>query len=185
MLQLNNLEDIGQGQRSLHVTQFLMLVIPPHLVHFNEVESGVYWFHLVRLSLCPSVDRIVSALYLQQYLPDPFHIHTSYQATSGGVLHVTFVSKYLNLNFWQILLICNFDFDMFWLGIQYESVAWVIIRRQGIFSERRHSSCSNYHLCQIWKEFIQNCSLRNCLLDQWPRPAKTASVRQNNCLWWS
>ena len=30
------------------------------------------------LSVCPSVDRIVSALYLQQYSSDPFHICTSY-----------------------------------------------------------------------------------------------------------
>ena len=51
----------------------------------NEVESGVYWFHLVHHSVCPSVDRIVSALYLQQYSSDPFHICTSYQATSEGV----------------------------------------------------------------------------------------------------
>ena len=35
---------------------------------FNEVERGVYWYHLVRLSVCPSVDRIVSALYLQEIL---------------------------------------------------------------------------------------------------------------------
>ena len=42
------------------------------------------------LSVCPSVDRIVSALYLQQYSSDPFHICTSYQATSEGVLHAMF-----------------------------------------------------------------------------------------------
>ena len=35
---------------------------------FNEIERVVYWFHLVCLSVCPSVDRIVSARYLQQYL---------------------------------------------------------------------------------------------------------------------
>ena len=45
-------------------------------------------------SVCPSVDRIVSALYLQQYSSDPFHISTSYQAPSKGVLHVMFVSKF-------------------------------------------------------------------------------------------
>ena len=115
---------------------------------FNEVERGVYWFHLVRLSVCgqnrvrsvsstilvgsisylhilssnfrrcvacnvcskippastkytgftlsvcPSVDRIVSVLYLQQYLLDPFHICTSYQATSEGVSRVMFVPKF-------------------------------------------------------------------------------------------
>ena len=45
---------------------------------------GVYFFHLVRLPICPSVDRIVSALYLLQYSPDPFYIYTSYQVTSEG-----------------------------------------------------------------------------------------------------
>ena len=55
---------------------------------FNKVERGVYWYHPVHLSVCPSVDRIVSALYLQQYSSDPFHICTSYQATSEGVSRV-------------------------------------------------------------------------------------------------
>ena len=36
-------------------------------------------------SICRSVDRMLSTLYLQQYLADPFHIYTSYQATSEGV----------------------------------------------------------------------------------------------------
>ena len=48
---------------------------------FNEVDRGVYWYHLVRLSVRLSVDRIVPALYLQQYSSNPFHICTSYQAT--------------------------------------------------------------------------------------------------------
>ena len=63
---------------------------------FNEVERGVYWYHLVRLSVCLSVDRIVSALYLQQYSSDPFHICISYQATSEGVSRVMPVSKFKN-----------------------------------------------------------------------------------------
>ena len=66
--------------------------IPPYYTpHFNEVERGVYWHYLVRLSVRPSVDRIVSAPYLQQYLPDPFHIYSSYQATSEGVSREKFV----------------------------------------------------------------------------------------------
>ena len=95
---------------------------------FNEVERGVYWYHLVRLSVCPSVDRIVSALYLQEYSLDPFHICTSYQATSEGVSRVMPVSKFKNS---KIFLICNFDFVFFWLGIQYDSMVWVIMRRRG------------------------------------------------------
>ena len=72
---------------------------------FNEVERGVYWFHVVRpsarLSVRPSVEAIVSAAYLQQYSLDPFHIHTSYQATSKGALHLTLFVKFQNLNVWQ------------------------------------------------------------------------------------
>ena len=71
---------------------------------FNEVERGVYWYHLVRLSVCPSVDRIVSALYLQQYSSDPFHICTSYQATSEGVSRVMLVSKFKNFGILANLL---------------------------------------------------------------------------------
>ena len=59
--------------------------------HFNEVERGYTGF---TLSVCPSVDRIVSALYLQQYSLDPFHICTSYQATSEDVLRVMLVTKF-------------------------------------------------------------------------------------------
>ena len=47
-------------------------------------------FFDVRLSVSLSVDWIASALYLEQYSSDPFHICTSYQATSG-VSRVMFV----------------------------------------------------------------------------------------------
>ena len=64
----------------------------------NEVERGVYWFHLVRLSVRPSTDRILSALF-PQYYPDPFYIYTFYQTISEGVSHVTILEKFQNLNF--------------------------------------------------------------------------------------
>ena len=95
----------------------------------------------ITLSVCPSVDRIVSALYLQQYSSDPLHICTSYQGTSEGVSRVMPVSKFKNFKFWRI---CNFDFVFFWLGIQYDSIVWVIMRRRGVSSERRRSSCSSW-----------------------------------------
>ena len=97
-------------------------------------------------SVCPSVDRMVSALYLQQYSSDPLHIYTSYQATSEGVSRVMPVSKFKNLKFRWIFKICNFDFVFFWLGIQYDSMVWVIMRGGGgggVSSERRRSSCSS------------------------------------------
>ena len=56
--------------------------------HFNEVERGVYWFHLVSLSVCGQ-NRVCSVS--STILVDPFHICTSYQATSEGVSRVMFV----------------------------------------------------------------------------------------------
>ena len=72
------------------------LIIPPAP---TKLKGGYTGF---TLSICPSVDRIVSALYLQQYSSNPFHICTSYQATSEGVSLVTCQ----NLQFWQV---CSFD----------------------------------------------------------------------------
>ena len=37
----------------------------------------------------------------------------------------------------------------FWLGIQYDSIMWVIIRRRGVSSERRRSSYSSLQLMFI------------------------------------
>ena len=42
------------------------------------------------LSVCRSEDRIESALYIQQYWPDPFYIYTTYQATPENVSRVIF-----------------------------------------------------------------------------------------------
>ena len=70
--------------------------IPPASTKLKGGYTGI------TLSVCPSVDRIVSALYLQQYSSDPFHICTSYQATSEGVLRVMPISKLKNLKFWRI-----------------------------------------------------------------------------------
>ena len=72
-------------------------VIPPASTKLKRGYTGITW------SVCPSVDRIVSALYLQEYSLDPFHICTSYQATSEDVSRVMPVSKIKNLKFWRIL----------------------------------------------------------------------------------
>ena len=97
------------------IETLLGFLIPPAS---TKLKGGYTGFTLsiclsVHLSVCPSVDRIVSALYLQQYLSDPFHICTSYQATSEGVLHVMFVSNLLNLYLWLCLLL---TWDPIWLN---------------------------------------------------------------------
>ena len=98
---------VCQWQVGLH--ELITSIFPPSLYPLDstKLKEGYTGFTLslcpsVCLSVCLSVDRIVSALYLQQYLPDTFHICTSYQATSG-VLHVTFVSKLKIFKIWQIL----------------------------------------------------------------------------------
>ena len=45
----------------------------------------------------------------------------------------------------------------FWLGIQYDPIVWVIMRRRGVSSERRRSSCSSLLKFQdiIWLQFCK------------------------------
>ena len=126
---------------------WVTIIIPPC---FNQVErGGILVWH--RPSGCLSVHLSVrlwtescSALYLQQCSSDPFHICTSYQAILEGVSHVKFVSQIKNFKFWQIHWIGNFDSVFLWLGIQYDSIVWVIMRGGGGSSERRRStSCSS------------------------------------------
>ena len=57
---------------------------------------GVYWFHSFRPSVRPSVPHPVSTLWRLQFWLDPFHISTSYQATSKGVSHVKLLEKFKN-----------------------------------------------------------------------------------------
>ena len=104
---------------------------------YNEVVEGYIGFTLsvcpsVGLSVCPSVPHPVSVRSVApgQFWLDPFHIYTSYQATSEGVSHVKFLANFVNLNFWQFLSICNFDFVLVWLGIWCESLVWVIMGRR-------------------------------------------------------
>ena len=116
---------------SLHRTIRWVILITSHIIIPPASTKLIGGYTGITLSVCPSVDRIVSALYLQQYSSDPFHICTSYQATSEGVSRVMPVSKFKNWKFWWIFKICNFDFVIFWLGIQYDLMVWVIMRRRG------------------------------------------------------
>ena len=93
---------------------------------------GLYWFHLVWLS----VYRNVSALYLQQYLlgGSISYLHLSYQATSEGVSRVKFISKFellvnsLNLKLWLCLVL---TWDPIWLNCMVNHGAvWGILRMQ-------------------------------------------------------
>ena len=68
---------------------FTQSLYPPH----NEVVGGVYWFHSVRPSVCPSVrlsvrpsvPHAVSALYHLQLWMDSFHIRHKWSLPWEGV----------------------------------------------------------------------------------------------------
>ena len=96
------------------------------------------------LCVCLSVDGIMSALCLQQYLLDPFHIYPSYQANLECVLRVKSFFFFFFLQNSKIWIFDNFGFVLFWLGIHNESIVWVIMGRRRVFSECRYSSCSSY-----------------------------------------
>ena len=95
ILQDLSLYQVG-GMSSIATALVNSIIIPPASTKLIGGYTGI------TLSVCPSVDRIVSALYLQQYSSDPFHICTSYQATWEGVSRVMPVSKFPNLKFWRI-----------------------------------------------------------------------------------
>ena len=87
---------------------------------FNEVGSGVYWFHVVRLSVCTS---ICPSVCRQNRVRS---VTSTILAGSVAHLHIL-LSNFRSCDF----QICNFDFALFWLGIWYESVVWVIMGRRG------------------------------------------------------
>ena len=157
--------------------------LPYYTLCLTKLKGGILFSPCpsVHLSLCLSVDRIVSALYLPQYSPRadsryvPSQWETSLQSNAvshwlGANLASALLAgsiSYLHMlscnfrrcvacevffkikKFWQILQIYNFDFVLFWLRIQYESVVLVTIGwwgggGGGVSSERRCSSCSSY-----------------------------------------
>ena len=71
------------------VQRLQLQIVAYHNPQFNEVERGCILVSpclSICLSIHPSVDRIMSALYLHQYMLAPFHIYTSYQANAEGIV---------------------------------------------------------------------------------------------------
>ena len=112
-------------------------------------SRGIYLFHRVRLSICLSMDRIVSALYLIQNLLDPFHICTPYYATAEGVLCVMFLFKIQKLkSFGKFVKFVALTLSCFLLGIQYELVSGM---------------CNNMPVMLI--RVIRDCNVRSDFYD--------------------
>ena len=67
---------------------------------------------------------------------DSFHIWYKWSLAWEGVSYVTTFDLDLYL---------QGHLTLFLLGIQHDSIVWVIMRRRGVSSERRRSSCSSYN----------------------------------------
>ena len=97
---------------------------------FNEVESGVYWFHLVRLSLRPSVCGQNRARSVSPILAGSiWYLHILSSNIRMFVACEVFFSQNFevlanSLNLWHWLW-------LFWFGIHCESIIWVILGRRG------------------------------------------------------
>ena len=104
----------GERSESLSGATMPWLIIPPASTKLKGGYTGITLSVCpsVRLSVCPFVDRIVSALYLQEYSSDPFHICTSYQATSEGVSRVMPISKFKDLKFFKFVTLTLSSFDL-------------------------------------------------------------------------
>ena len=65
---------------------------------------------------------------------DSFHIWYKWSLAWEGMSYVTTFDLDLYL---------QGDSTLFWLGIQHDSIVWVIMRRRRVSSQRRRSSCSS------------------------------------------
>ena len=136
--------------------------------------------------VCPSVLHPVSALWRLQFWLDPFHIYTSYQATSEGMSCVNFLAKFKNVNFWQFFKICNFDFVLFWLGIWCESLVWVIMGRRGVSQNTgilvvlASLCCGLYSITLFWTLYFGLCY--NTRADSRLAPSQWETSLQSNAV---
>ena len=127
---------------------YCCIIIPPAS---TKLKGGILVSPCpsVHLSVCPSVRlsvcgqnrvRSVSSTIL---IGSISYLHILSSNFRRCVACNARFNIFINLKFWRIFLIRDFDFVFFWLGIQYDSMVWVIMRRRGVYSEGRHSSCSS------------------------------------------
>ena len=140
---------------------------------FNEVERGVYWFHLVRPSVCGQNHvRSASSTILVGSISYLHILSSNFRRCVA--CNVCSKNQKIVWNFGEFFEFLSLTFIFFWLGIQYDSVVWVIMRRWGVSSERRRSSCS------IGSYTPAQRSWRGGILDS-PCPSVCPSVRPSVC----
>ena len=125
---------------------------------FNEVERGVYWFHLVRLSICgQNRVRSVSSTIL---IGSISYLHTLSSNFRRCVMCIgcfkiqkfEILANSFNLLLWLCLIL---TWDPTWLNSvgNHEAAG-------GVSSERRRSSCSSYFCADM----SQLCLTKRVLL---------------------
>ena len=97
--------------------------------HNEVVWGGILVSH--RPSVCPScIPCPLCSAYISGWIHFIF-IHLIKQLQKVCRMQ-SFLQNFKNLNFWQFSKICYFDFVLFWHGIWYESVVWVIMEWWGV-----------------------------------------------------
>ena len=86
-----------------HEGKFCLVVQLYIFDNYTKLKGGYTGFTLCVCLIVRQWTETCLLCIFNKYSSDPFHICTSYQATSEGVPRVKFVSKFKNLKFWQIL----------------------------------------------------------------------------------
>ena len=103
----------------------LQLFIPP----LKRSWKGVYWYHLVRLPDCgQNRVRSVSSRILIGSISYSHILSSNFRRCVACNARFKIQKFEIFAIFFKI---CNFDFVFLWLGIQYDSMVWVIMRRRG------------------------------------------------------
>ena len=97
-------------------------------------------------------------------------------------LTLTYIFKVIWPWLWKSCLLCNVFSSRSIIFLTWDPIVWVIMRRRGVSSERRRSSCSSYYLYQKWRL----CILQpyNMQLHQEAHPNTPENTVENNIRQW-
>ena len=106
------------------------------------------------------IEHSATSLKLHELFPH-YHLYPVYKE-GGGAFTVSDTFIFATNNHYHsrvcrvLSLLQNSNISIFWHGIHYYYIVWVIMRRRGVSSERRGSSCSSFHWIGIFLNRIFN-----------------------------